>query len=266
MRRVVLSDRVQYVYEADIRGFFDHRDHAWLLRMLALKVGDPKILRLIRQWLTAGIWDQGTVTRPEAGTPQGGPLSPVLANVYLHDVLDLWSANVVRPRLRGTAELVRYADDFLVLFEHEEDAERFATDLPPRLAQFGRDEAPEKTRRLALGAHAWRPGRAATGSFDFLGFTHRLGTSRTGQMVVVRHPARKRVQRFLREMKAWRRQHMRDAPRDQQRMLAAKRRGFSPYFGLRLCYPALEKVRTQALRYWPWTLRRRSETRRATWA
>ena len=265
VRRVVLSDRVQYVYEADIRGFFDHLDHAWLLRMLALKVGDPKILRLIRQWLTAGIWDQGTVTRPEAGTPQGGPLSPVLANVYLHYGLDLWFAHVVRPRLRGTAELVRDADDFLVLFEHEEDAERFATVLPQRLAKFGLDVAPEKTRRLAFGAHAWRQGRAATGTFDFLGFTHRLGTSRTGQMIVVRHPAPKSVHRFLLEMKAWLRQHMHDAPRDQQRMLTAKLRGFYQYFGLRLCYPALEKVRTQALRYWQWTLRRRSQTSRATW-
>ena len=265
VRRVVLSGRVPYVYEADIRGFFDHLDHAWLLRMLTLKVGDPQILRLIRQWLTAGIGDEDTVTHPEAGTPPGGPLSPVLANGSRHYVLDLWFAHAVRPRLRGAAELVRYADVFLVLFEHEEAAERFATDLPPRLAKFGLGVAPEKTRRLAFGAHAWRPGRAATGSFDFLGFTHRLGTSRTGQRVVVRHPARKSVHRFLLEMKAWLRQPMHDAPRDQQRMLAAKLRGFYQYFGLRLCYPAWEKVRTQALRYGQWTLRRRSQTRRATW-
>ncbi len=107
MRRAVQGGRVQYVYEADIRGFFEHLDDAWLLRMLALKIGDPAILRLIRQWLTAGIWDQGTVTRPEEGTPQGGPLSPRLANVSRHYVLDLWFARVVRPRLTGAAELVR---------------------------------------------------------------------------------------------------------------------------------------------------------------
>ena len=107
VRRAVQGGRVQYVYEADIRGFFEHLEDAWLLRMLALKIGDPAILRLIRQWLTAGIWDQGTVTRPEEGTPQGGPLSPRLANVSRHYVLDLWFARVVRPRLTGAAELVR---------------------------------------------------------------------------------------------------------------------------------------------------------------
>ncbi len=111
VRQAVQGGRGPYVYEADIRGFFDHLDHAWLLRMLALKIGDPTILRLIRQWLRAGIWDQGTVTHPEEGTPQGGPLSPLLANVYLHYVLDLWFAHAVRPRLKGAAGLVRYADD-----------------------------------------------------------------------------------------------------------------------------------------------------------
>ena len=266
VRRAVLSGRVPYAYEADIRSFFDHLDHAWLLRMLALKVGDPPILRLIRHWLTAGIWDQGTVTRPEAGTPQGGPLSPLRANVYLHYVLDLWFVRVVRPRLRGTADLVRYADDFLVLFEHAEDAERFARVLPQRLAKFGLDVAPEKTRLIVFGAHAWRQGRAAAGTFDFLGFTHRLGTSRTGRMVVRRQPTPKSVQRFLRETKAWRRQHRHDAPRDQPQTLAAKLRGVYPYFGLPLCYPALAKVRYQVLRYGHGTLRRRSQTSRATWA
>ncbi len=107
VRQVVMSGRVQYVYEADIRGFFDHLDHAWLLRMLALRVGDPRILGRVRQWLQAGVLDQGRTMHPEAGTPQGGPLSPVLANVYRHYVLDLWFDRAVRPRLRGTAELVR---------------------------------------------------------------------------------------------------------------------------------------------------------------
>ena len=266
VHRVVRNGRGSYVYEADIRGFFDHLDHAWLLRMLGLKIGDPTILRLIRQWLTAGIWDQGTVTRPEAGTPQGGPLSPLLANVYLHYVLDLWFTRVVRPRLTGAAELVRYADDFLVLFEYGEDAERFARVLPQRLAKFGLEVAPEKTRLIAFGTHAGRQGPAAAGTFDFLGFTHRRGTSRTGQRVVVRQPTAKSVQRFLRETKAWLHQHMHDAPRDQQQALAAKLRGVYQYFGLPLCFPALAKVRHQVLRYWHETLRRRSQTRRVTWA
>ena len=158
------------------------------------------------------------------------------------------------------------ATRLLVLFEYGEDAERFARVLPQRLAKFGLEVAPEKTRLIAFGAHAWRQGRAATGTFDFLGFTHHLGTSRTGQMVVVRHPTPKSVQRFLRETKAWLHQHMHDAPREQQQALAAKLRGLYQYFGLPLCYPPLAKVRYQVLRYWQATVRRRSQTRRVTWA
>ena len=266
IREGVWGGRVQYVFEADIRGFFDALSHEWLMRMLELKVGDPWILRLIRKWLKAEVYDNGVATRPTKGTPQGGPLSPLLANIYLHYALDLWFDKTVRPELHGKAELVRYADDFLVLFESEADARHFAELLPERLAKFGLEVAPEKTRLVPFGARSWRQGKDATGTFDFLGFSHHLGTSRKGgTMVVVRLPAKKSVHRFLMEAKAWLHRNMHLPPREQQTALAARLRGFYEYFGLRLSYPVLERIRTQVLRYWHQALNRRSQKSRATW-
>ena len=265
VRTAVTSGRIQYVYEADIRGFFDNLSHDWLMRMLEIRVGDPWILRLIRKWLKAGIFDQGTVTHPTMGTPQGGPLSPILANVYLHYVLDLWFATVVRRHLRRDAQLVRYADDFLVLFEDEEDAKRFAAEVPGRLAKFGLEVAPEKTRLIPFGARWWRRGQGAAGTFDFLGFSHYLGTSRKGRMAFVRIPAQKGVHRFLAGIKEWLRQHMHMPPREQQKILAAKLRGYTQYFSLWFCGSKLRVIRRQILRYWKWSLGRRSQRGRETW-
>ena len=265
VRKTVMAGRVQYVYEADIRGFFDHLDHAWLLRMLEIKVGDPWILRLIRKWLHAGIFDQGTVTYPQEGAPQGGPLSPMLANIYLHYVLDLWVDTVVRQQSRRGMRLVRYADDFLVLFEDETDAKRFATMLPERLAKFGLEVAPEKTRLFPFGAKFWRPGRTATSTFDFLGFTHVLGTTRKGKMTVVRLPATKGVQRFLRSVKEWLWQNAHTPVQVQQQGLAAKLRGYFQYFGLWNCGPKLQGIRTQVIWYWIRALRRRGQRHHITW-
>ncbi|MDE3077780.1 MAG: hypothetical protein KGJ86_20355, partial [Chloroflexota bacterium] len=249
----------QYVYEADIRGFFDHLDHDWLMRMIELKVGDPWILRLIRKWLKAGILEKGETHRPEEGTPQGGPLSPLLANVYLHYVLDLWFTKLIRPRCRGGAQLVRYADDFLVLFEYEEDANRFAKALPERLAKFSLEVAPEKTRLTPFGLRFWRQGKGAAGSFDFLGFSHHLGTSFRGAMVVVRIPAMKSVRRFLAAVKEWLRQNMHLPPMEQQRALTARLRGFYQYFALRHCARKLRLVRYQIAWFWRWALGRRGD-------
>jgi len=152
----VMFGGAQYVYEADIRSFFDVLDHAWLMRMLELRIGDPWILCLIRKWLSAGVLDHGQVTTPEAGTPQGGPASPVLANVYLHYALDLWFEKVVRPRCVGKATLIRFADDFVVLFQNEADAKRFAQALPTRFAKFNLTLAEEKTHLLPFGRRHWR--------------------------------------------------------------------------------------------------------------
>lgn len=265
VRETVESGAAQWVYEADIKGFFDHLSHTWLMTMLHLKVGDPWILRLIQKWLGAGIFEKGTVHHPEQGTPQGGPISPILANVYLHYVLDLWFDREFRLGCQGRARIVRYADDFLVLFETEEDAMRFAAILPERLAKFGLEVAPEKTRLVPFGRQHWRQGKGAAGSFDFLGFTHYLGTTSKGRMVVVRLPAKKGVHRFLMEVKEWLRCHMHLSPREQQRALTAKLRGYFQYFGLPRCVCTLDRVRFQTLWYWGRTLRRRSQRDRTVW-
>lgn len=264
VRETVESGAAQWVYEADIKGFFDHLSHTWLMTMLELKIGDPWILRLIRKWLGAGILENGTVHHPEEGTPQGGPISPILANVYLHYVLDLWFDREFRLSCQGRARIVRYADDFLALFEDEADAKRFAETLPERLAKFGLEVAPEKTRLVPFGRQHWRQGKGITGSFDFLGFSHYLGTSRKGRMVVVRLPAKKGVHRFLMEVKAWLRGNMHQPPGEQQRGLAAKLRGYFQYFGLPWCTAKLLKIRDQILWYWARTLRRRGQRDRSS--
>ena len=265
VRETVESGAAQWVYEADIKGFFNHLSHTWLMTMLQLKVGDPWILRLIQKWLGAGIFEEGTVHHPEQGTPQGGPISPILANAYLHYVLDLWFDREFRLGCQGRARIVRYADDFLALFETEDDATRFAAVLPERLAKFGLEVAPEKTRLVPFGRQHWRQGRGVAGSFDFLGFSHYLGTTRKGAMVVVRLPAKKGVHRFLMEVKEWLRRNMHLPPEEQRRTLAAKLRGYFQYFGLSRCVPALKKVHSQILWYWARSLRRRSQRGRRTW-
>ena len=265
LRTELIERRADWVVEADIQGFFDHLDHGWLMRMLELRIGDPWILRLIRKWLKAGILDGEAITTPEEGTPQGGPISPVLANVYLHYMLDLWFEKVVRPRCQGPAKLVRFADDFVVLFKKEEDARRFAEALPGRVAKFGLRLAEEKTKLLPFGYRHWEKGVSHPYYFDFLGFRHHLGTDRKGRMAVIRIPSPKSVRKFLMETKEWLRVNRHAAPRHQQEALSRRLQGFYQYFALPKTLPKLGKVRDQAMWYWKRTLRRRSQRHRAGW-
>lgn len=265
VRVAVITGATQWVVEADIAGFFDHLDHAWLMRMLRLRIGDPWILRLIGKWLKAGILEEGTVTAPTEGTPQGGPLSPLLANVYLHYALDLWFVRVVRPRCHGAAKLVRYADDFIALFALETDAQRFAAALPERLAKFGLSLAEEKTKLIPFGRGHWTPGLSYPHHFDLLGFRHHLGTSRRGRMTVVRIPCPKSVRKFLSGVKMWLRSHLHDRPAEQQQVLAQKLRGFYQYFALWHTLAKLGSVYREVRRLWLWALRRRSQRGRLTW-
>lgn len=266
LRSEVMVGGTQYVYEADIRSFFDVLDHAWLMRMLELRIGDPWILRLIRKWLNAGILDHGQVTTPELGTPQGGPVSPVLANVYLHYALDLWFEKVVRPHCLGKATLIRFADDFVVLFQSEMDAKRFAKALPTRLAKFNLTLAEEKTHLLPFGRKHWRSGQSHPHHFDFLGFRHHLGTDRKGRMAVVRIPSPKSVRKFLAGVKEWIRQHMHDRPQDQQAELTRKFQGFYQYFALWYTTRKLYVVMQEVRKLWKRVLERRSQRGTRTWA
>jgi group II intron reverse transcriptase/maturase len=265
VRLAVIKGEAQWVADADIKGFFDHLDHAWLMRMLERRIGDPWILRLIRKWLKAGILDQGTVTTPAEGTPQGGPLSPMLANVYLHYVLDLWFTRVVRPHCRGAAKLVRFADDYVALFALQQDADQFAAVLPERLAKFGLTLAEEKTKLIPFGRRHWIPGQSHEHFFDLLGFRHHLGTNRHGRMTVVRIPCPKSVRKFLSGVREWLQRHFHNRPSEQQRVLAQKLRGFYQYFALYHTLPKLGAVRNAVRLLWRTALRRRSQRSRLTW-
>lgn len=266
VRTAVSRGAAQWVVEADIQGFFNHLDHKWLMQMLKLRIGDPWILRLIGKWLKAGILDQGRVSTPEEGTPQGGPLSPLLANVYLHYVLDLWFAYRFRPECQGEARLVRFADDYIALFACQEDAERIATALPERLAKFGLSLAEEKTKLLPFGSRHWKPGESHPHHFDFLGFRHHLGTSRHGRMAVVRIPSPKSVQKFTASTKEWLERNLHARPTEQGRVLTQKLRGFYQYFALWHTTTKLRAVQGEVYRLWARALGRRSQRGQRTQA
>jgi len=198
---VVTNERTQWVVEADIKGFFDHVDHEWLMRFLAHRIADPCVLRTLRRFLKAGIMEDGVFTASEEGTPQGGLVSPVLANIYLHYVLDLWFEKGYAKSCRGKAHLVRFADDFIACFEDEGDARRFMEVLKERLAKFSLEVAPEKTAMLRFGSRAaqecHRDGIRRPKTFQFLGITHFVARSRRGRFVVGRKTDGKRMRKKL---------------------------------------------------------------------
>ncbi len=200
----LMHQRVSWVLDADIRGFFDALDHGWILRFLEHRIGDRRILRLVRKWLRAGVMEDGRGSRAERGTPQGAVISPLLANVYLHYVLDLWVESWRRSEARGTVIIVRYADDFVVGFDHREDAERFQEALRDRLADFGLELHPDKTRRIRFGRFAAenrkRLGEGKPETLDFLGFTHICGKTRRGRFTVWRKTMAKRFRVTLGEI------------------------------------------------------------------
>ena len=209
----LMTKRVNWVLDADIRGYFDAIDHGWLVKFIEHRIGDQRVVRLIQKWLKAGVLEDGTRTRSEMGTPQGGSASPLLANVYLHYVFDLWTQRWRRKQARGEMIVVRYADDFIVGFEHRAEAEQYMAELRERFAQFGLELHPEKTRLIEYGRYAARD-RARRGAgkpetFDFLGFTHICSQNRAGRFVVKRKTAQDRMRRKLKEVRAelWRRMH-----------------------------------------------------------
>jgi group II intron reverse transcriptase/maturase len=222
--------KYDYLVEADIRGFFEHMGHDWLLEMLSQRIDDSAFLRLIRKWLKAGILDtDGTVLHPDTGTPQGGIVSPVLANLYLHYALDLWFERVVKPRCRGEAHLCRYADDFVCAFRFRDDAQRFYAALPQRLAKFGLEVAPEKTQVLRFSRfHPSIERRATFLGFELFWFPDREGTPR-----VKRRTARKKLQGAMQRLKDWIKGHRHLPGREFIRGLNRRLVGHYNYYGLR---------------------------------
>ena len=196
---------MSWVLDADIRGFFDTIDHEWLLRFVEHRIGDPRLLQLIRKWLSAGVLENGKRSATTIGTPQGATVSPLLANVYLHDVFDLWADRWRKTQARGDVIIVRFADDVVVGFQPRAEAERFGQELRERLAEFGLELHRDKTRLIEFGRFAARDrrlrGLGKPETFDFLGFTHICGTTRRGKFLLVRHTVRKRMRAKLKEVK-----------------------------------------------------------------
>ena len=254
--------RYSYVAEADIKGYFDNINHEWLGRMLRERIDDGALLHLIEKWLKAGVLDTtGQVLHPATGTPQGGIVSPILANVYLHYVLDLWFEKVVKRHCHGEARLIRFADDFVCAFENQVDAERFYQVLGKRLGKFGLELSAEKTRIIPF-SRTIQPGKE---KFDFLGFEFRWGKDRAGKAHLKRRTSRKKLRNSLNQFGEWCKQNRRQKLRDLFGQLNAKLRGYYNYYGVNGNYEGLRQFYDEAMRTLQKWLNRRSQRHRITW-
>jgi RNA-directed DNA polymerase len=254
-----------WVIEVDIRKFFDTLDHTHLQDLLRQRVRDGVLLRLIGKWLNAGVLEEGRVSYPDAGTPQGGVISPLLANVYLHEVLDKWFEGEVVPRLKGRAFLVRYADDFVIGLQREDDARRVMEVLPKRFGKYGLTLHPTKTRLIPFSRPGGRgPGAPPPGAFDFLGFTHHWAKSLRGKWVIKQTTAKGRLSRGLRRIAEWCRGNRHRPIEEQHRSLSRKLKGHYSYFGITGNQKAIGNFRHEVLRIWHKWLGRRSQ-RRLRW-
>ena len=260
----LMRQRGGWVLDVDIQGFFDTLDHGQLREMLTRRVSDGVIRRLIGKWLAAGVMDGDQWHRPGQGTPQGGVISPLLANIYLHEVIDAWFESEVRPRLSADAVLVRYADDLVIGCQTEADARRVWRVLEQRLARFGLTLHPAKTR-LVHFKPPQHGGPKKSATFDFLGFTHHWGRSRRGKPVIRRKTARDRVRRTLQRANQWCRRHRHRPVAEQYRHLCRALRGHYAYFGVTGNIRAPKRVFLQVSRTWIKWLNRRSQ-RTMSWA
>ncbi len=254
--------RYNWVVEADITGFFDNIDHEWILRMLAERIDDRALIRLIKKWLKAGVLDtDGTVRHPATGSPQGGVVSPILANVYLHYALDLWFEKVVKRHCHGEACLIRYADDYVCAFEQREDAERFYTVLGQRLRKFGLELSGDKTR---LRPFSRRPAAAPT-RFEFLGFEFHWGKDRAGKEHLKRRTSRQKLRNSLKRFTTWCKEHRHLRLRVVFERLNIKLRGYYNYYGVHGNTASLQQFFHRAIRILMKWLNRRSQRRGYNW-
>ncbi len=231
----IMCRKVNYVLEADIKGFFDNVDHDWLMKFLEHDIADKNFLRYIKRFLRGGIMEGTELKESDRGTPQGGLISPVLANVYLHYVLDLWFEKGIKPRLKGEAYYVRYADDFLIMFQYENEARKVMQVLIPRLGKFGLEVAEEKTRILPIGRF-----KGTKEDFDFLGFTFYNTKTRTGKYRVGVRTSKKKLKAKKQAAKAWLKTRLTKPVADTMKTLAAVIRGHCNYYGVNGNYHAIQ--------------------------
>lgn len=258
-----------WVIDLDIRKFFDTLDHAQLREILKRRVSDGVLLRLIGKWLNAGVLEDGELSYPERGTPQGGVISPMLSNIYLHTVLDRWFAQEVCPRLKGKAFHIRFADDAVLVFARKEDAERVMAVLPKRFGRYGLTIHPEKTRLIWFGKPVKREGETSEPprweKFNFLGFTHYWGRSRRGAWVIKRKTEGSRFTRALKRVTEWCRRNRHQPIAAQQKALASKLRGHYAYYGITGNARSLSDFRYEVQRAWRKWLSRRSRGHPMIW-
>lgn len=267
LRTQCFEQKVQWILEVDLRKFFDTVDHRQMQELLGRRVKDGVIGRLIAKWLKAGVWEKGTVSYPGEGTPQGGVISPLLSNIYLHEVLDKWFVESVQPACGGRTFMVRFADDFIMGFENLEDAQKVQRVIAKRFARYGLKINAEKTRMVRFG----RPLRGGKKTeekpetFDFLGFTHYWGKSRQGIPVVKKETAKGRFTRTLKTIKewGWKNRHM--ALKEQQCKLNEKLRGHDAYYGVTGNFRKLNELRWQVAKLWRKWLARRNRSRGPNW-
>jgi RNA-directed DNA polymerase len=256
VRAAVMAMDGGWVLDVDVRKYFDTIPHQQLREVLSRRIRDGVIGRLVGKWLKAGIWEAGQVTYPAAGTPQGGVISPLLSNIYLHEVLDGWFERKIKPGLHGRAELIRFADDFVVVCEQRVDAEALLAQVSARFQDYGLTIHPEKTRVVDF-RHPWKSdGKPQT--FDFLGFTHYWGKTRGGGYAVARQTKGKKLRAALTAIGAWCQRHRHEPIAQQHRALSAKVRGHDAYYGIRGNSRALACFRHRVKRWWHYWLTRRS--------
>lgn len=262
----LMKMRGGWVMDVDIRRYFDTLDHGCLRAILDKRMRDGVLRRLIGKWLKAGVLDKGCLTYPETGSPQGGVISPMLANIYLHEVLDVWFEKEVKPRLRGKAFLVRYADDFVMGFAQEEDARRVMEVLPKRFEKYGLTIHPDKTRLVEFKRPKEpRDPKGGRGNFDFLGFTHYWGKSKKGSWVVKRKTSKSRMTRAIRTISEWMEKHRHKPVPEQRKTLNQKLNGHFRYYGITGNSKALGRFRYEVVKRWRAWLDRRSQRARMTW-
>lgn len=266
----LLTRKVNWVLDADIKGFFDSLDHEWLIKFVEHRIGDSRVIRLIQKWLKAGVMVEGTKQETDEGVPQGGSISPLLANIYLHYALDLWVEHKRKDKSRGEIIIVRWADDFVMGFEHKSQAEKFLCELKERMNKFKLELHPEKTRVLEFGAFAIhnrkRRGQDKPETFGFLGFTHIVGRKfSNGMYTVLRQTIRKKMRAKLVEVKQEMRKRMHHPVDEQGKWLKSIVEGHNRYYGVPTNQPAMSKFRFAISNSWWRALRRRGNRRKLTW-